>query len=216
MGSISYYTISNREFATVLSGHHPHIHLLWPVSTLSSFLWFSALRRASPTPWPSTVPHSRIRACWACQTGPLPRPPRSLPGPRYGHIGCSSHSNQLNSNALHIATQILLSLLCVILSRFSTNILNKERLCVVGTRQNQEMSLWGGQRENPNPTRGPRATEAQEMALCSSSRGWREVNTQTQFGLSVATRPGSANETRVSDDSEHCYFPLLFACFTEH
>ena len=37
-------------------------------------------------------------------------------------------------------------------SRFSTNILNKERLCVVGTRQNQERCPSGVDREkNPSP-----------------------------------------------------------------
>lgn len=56
---------------------------------------------------------------------------------------------------------------------------------------------WAERKTQTLSTRGPRATEAQEMALCFSSRGWREVNTQTQFGLSVATRPGSANETGV-------------------
>lgn len=52
---------------------------------------------------------------------------------------------------------------------------------------------WTKRKTQTLGTRGPRATEAQKVALCFSSRG-REVNTQTQYRLGVATRPGSANE----------------------
>ena len=118
------------------------------------FLWFYPLRRASPTPGPlncTPLPESE-------PAGPARLSPYQDPSePAWSYV--RSHRLFLPLESVEFKCPFTLQpryyYLCSVhswVSRFSTNILNKERLCVVGTRQNQERCPSGVDKEkNPNP-----------------------------------------------------------------
>ena len=118
------------------------------------FLWFSALRRASPTPWPLyCTPLPESEPAGPARLGPYQDPSE----PAWSLVW--SHRLFLPLNSVEFKCPFTLQpryyYLCSVhgwVSGFSTNILNKERLCVVGTRQIQERCPSGvGREKNSNP-----------------------------------------------------------------
>lgn len=112
MGSISQITVSNSvpqsflgTILIVISQNSTHPRL---------FMWFSPLRRASPTPWALyCTPPPESEPAGPARLGPY-QDPSEPSGPRCGHIGCSSHSNLLDSNAFsHCNPDTIISALCM-------------------------------------------------------------------------------------------------------
>ena len=141
------------------------------------FLWFSPLRRASPTPGPlNCTPLPESEPAGPARLGPYQDPSE----PAWSYV--RSHRLFLPLESFEFKCPFTLQpryyYLCSVhswVSRFSTNILNKERLCCGDKTEPREVSLWGGQREKPKPSvpGGPEPQKPRKWHCASAPEGGR-------------------------------------------